>query len=564
MKNLRNLCFVLVATAAILVAGCGKKAVLPEEVKVLLADTSGKVARLGVYGDPMGLNPVEHSESEHGQLISNFVHASPLRKLADGNFVPYLFDEYYLSPGENGTVVLEAIWKKGLKWHDGSDFDPRALEFTIKAMRDPELESPYADLAKGVLSVTSIGQGQRCRIVFASDSRQYLDILCVGILPSHLLQGYPRSDVLTQASGTSEVASATATATYDLAAYADKPVGLGPYSIKARVKGSYILLEPNKYFFDAAVASRPVVLVHSSFDFQQLINDFRANKYDWINLPSMIAEQLETMKIEQVKFVRYPNPACMVWMFNSRHPALSDPRMRRALDLLIDRQKVKNQFPSDCEEMFRNPLASGSFVAESYESRFANGLKLLDEAGSTDTNNDGIREFSGNAFEISIMVNDDNLARRVIAEKMIEDLRRAGIKASIESVSWSDLVSKRLRKAEFSTALVSLQLPVSGNWVSVLHSSPSILDNLNFAGVNDPQLDKDLEILDSMILNPERQPAFERVATYLDEKMPMAFLARPFDIGLYHAESGRATAACTIWNDVMNWKLLFGPVDSKL
>lgn len=562
MKNLRNLFVVLVITSVVFAAGCGKKDALPEEIKAMLDDTSGKVARLGVYGDPMSLNPLEHSESEHGQLVNNFVHAAPLRKLADGSFVPYLFDEYYLSLGENGTVILDALWKKGLKWHDGSDFDPRALEFTIRAMQDPQLESPYADLAKGVLSVNSIGQGQRCHMVFAGNSRQYLDLLCVGILPAHLIGDYPLKAAEATASASTD--AGIATPAYNLAAFAEKPVGLGPYMIKAREKGSFIHLVPNPYFFDALVASRPAVIVRSSFDFQQLISDFRANRYDWINLPSMLAEQLETMKIEQVKFVRYPNPASMVWMFNCRHPVLSDARVRRALDLVINRQTVRNQFAADGEVLYQNPLASGSTVATDYETRFAGGIKLLDEAGLVDRNNDGLRDSASSTFEISILINDDNLTRRVVAEKMIEDLRRAGIKANVEAVSWSDFVSVRLRKAEFSTALLSLTLPAAGNWMSVLHSSPGILDNLNFAGVNDPQLDKDLELLDSMLANPEKEAALARVAAYLNENMPMAFLIKPWDVGLYHAEAGRATAPCSIWNDVLNWKLLFGTIDSKL
>ena len=65
-------------------------------------------------------------------------------------------------------------------------------------------------------------------------------------------------------------------------------------------KGSYLLLEANPNFFDDRIASRPAVLLHCSYDFQQLVSNFRQKKYDWINLPSMISEQLENMKLDQV------------------------------------------------------------------------------------------------------------------------------------------------------------------------------------------------------------------------------------------------------------------------
>lgn len=560
MNNLRNLFLICLLSAVIILSGCGSKKKLPEDIAALLADNSGRVVRLGVYGDPLSLNQLEHCESEHGQMVGNFVHAAPLRKLADGSFVPYLFSEYYLSAGENGTVVLNAVWRRGLKWHDGTDFDPRSLDYTIKMMRDPDRGSPYADLAKGVLSVSSIGQGQQCHMVFAGDSRQYLDLLCVGLLPIHKLASDSADEPPAVATGP---ASTNASGVYDLAAYADKPVGLGPYRVRSRESGLYILLEPNPDFFDDRVASRPLVLVHSVYDIQQLISDFRANKYDWVNLPSMVAGQLEAMNLEQVKFVRYPNQAEMVWMFNMKDPLTADVKVRRALDMLIDRAGIGKQFSSECEEVFSSPLASGSITAEDYSARSSAALKLLEEAGVIDANNDGRRDYQGKPFEISILINDDNLTRRVIADQMVSDLARAGITAKIEAVSWSDFVARRLRRGEFTTALLSLQLPTAGNWVSLLHSSPRVLDNLNFMGTADQQLDQALNILDSMLEMPDRDKARAAIAGYLDENRPMAFLLRPLDVGLYHAEAGRATAACQIWNDVLNWKLLFGPPESK-
>ena len=565
MKNYRIILIFVLMAALVNFPGCRRTQELPGEIAAMLDDSSGRVVRLGIYGDPLGLNPIEHLESEHGQMVSNFIHAAPLRKLADGSFVPYLFSEYYLTPGENGTVVLDAVWRRGLKWHDGTEFDPRALEFTIRMMADPKNNSPYVELAKGVLAVSSIGQGQRCHMIFAGNSRQYLDLLCVGLLPKHILDSdkpAASSDQSVTASAAGEVKNASAASVLEM--YAEKPVGLDPYMIKAREKSSYLLLEANPYFFDDRIASRPAVLIHSSYDFQQLVSNFRQKKYDWINLPSMISEQLENMKLDQVKFVKYPNQAAMVWVFNTRDASLADAIVRTALDLLVDRNRILNQFPGDGVALYSNILASGPAAPEEYSNRFASGEKMLDAAGVKDSNNDNWRDFNGSPFEIKILINDDNLSRRVIADQIVVDLGRAHIKASVEAVSWSDFVSKRLRQGEFSTALLSYQFPAGGNWVSLLHSSPKVLDNLNYAGVKDGQVDKTLEELDSMLDGVDRNQAVASLSAYLEESRPMAFLVRPMDVGLYHADAGLSTAACAIWNDVLNWKLLFGPAESQL
>lgn len=564
MKNYRIILVFALIAALVNFAGCRRSKELPDEIAAMLNDSSGKIVRLGIYGDPLGLNPIEHLESEHGQMVSNFVHAAPLRKLADGSFVPYLFSEYYLTPGDNGTVVLNAVWRRGLKWHDGTEFDPRSLELTVRMMADPKNNSPYAELAKGVLAVSSIGQGQRCHMIFAGDSRQYLDLLCVGLLPKHILEPEKTTEAAAAAVASAAGEANNASAGSVLEMYADKPVGLGPYMIKAREKGSYLLLEANPNFFDDRIASRPAVLLHCSYDFQQLVSNFRQKKYDWINLPSMISEQLENMKLDQVKFVKYPNQAAMVWVFNTRDTSLADAKVRIALDLLVDRNRILNQFPGDAVALYANILASGPAVAEEYASRFANGEKMLEAAGIKDSNNDGWRDINGNPFEIKILINDDNLSRRVIADQIVADLGRARVKAVVESVSWSDFVSKRLKQGEFSTALLSYHFPIGGNWVSLLHSSPKILDNLNYAGVKDEQIDKTLDALDSMLDGTDRNQAVASLSAHLEEQRPMAFLVRPMDVGLYHAEAGLSTAASAIWNDVLNWKLLFGPAESQL
>ena len=129
MKNSRTLVFLAVIIVALVSSGCcQKKITLPADIDALLNDNSGKIVRIGIYGDPMGLNPVAHQNVEHSRMVGSFVHASPIKKLTDGSFEPYLFDSYWLSPGENGTVILEAVWKNNLKWHDGTAFDPRGKE----------------------------------------------------------------------------------------------------------------------------------------------------------------------------------------------------------------------------------------------------------------------------------------------------------------------------------------------------------------------------------------------------------------------------------------------------
>ncbi len=556
MKFLKSLIFVTLVVSVLLSTGCGKKNQLPAEIQAIL-ENQGEWLRLGVYGDPLSLNPIAHIESEHGALVGNFVHASPLRKVEDGTFVPYLFDSYSIFPSSSGTaIILEAVWKSNLKWHDGREFDPKDLEFTFEQIKKPENSSPYAELLDGIDSVNSISR-VRTRIVFKKDSRKLLDLLTVGILPSHIIK---EQSIETARIEKADVASDS----WPL--YVEQPIGLGPYRIVAREKGRYLQLQPFADFF--AGASRTPVLLCSYFDYQQLVTDFRAKKLEWISLPSVVARQMESMKIENLFYIRYPNPACLTWVFNTRRPILADKRMRKALDLLADRKKVENEAPFTGQILYDSPLNGPPSQEQAPIDRFAAALSLLDELGWKDADADGIREKDGQKLHLSVAFNDDNLFRRAVAEKFADDCRRAGVLLDLKPVSWSDLVSGNLKKGDFDTALLSLKLPAFGNIGAFLHSQAA---ELNFSGVADTNLDSTLDQLDSMLnaadASKDRDEASLKLAevnNFLDSERPMAFLFRPLDVGIMHDGSGSAVAAAPVWNDVLNWKVLFGPKDSKL
>ncbi|MFZ5953011.1 MAG: ABC transporter substrate-binding protein [Candidatus Rifleibacteriota bacterium] len=555
MKSSKSIFIFLLISTMIFSLGCGKKDKLPAELEEVLNSGNGWL-RLGVYGDPMSLNPIAHIETEHGQMLNHFVHASPLRKLDDGSFVPYLFDSYSISEN-SGNIVLQAVWKSDLKWHDGTVFDPKDLEFTFDQIRKAENNSPYADLLKGVKSISSFGRPQQTLITFTQNSRRLLDLLTIGILPSHILKNESVDATRVEKAG-------VASESWPL--YSEQPVGLGPYRIVAREKGRYIHLAPFEGFFDTA--TRTQVLVCSYFDYQQLVTDFRAKKLDWISLPSMVAEQLETMKVDNLFFIRYPNPACMTWLFNGKKPLLADKRMRHALDLLADRKKVENENPYAGVPLFDSPFASGSGVVTETTSRFAEALNLLDSLGWKDSDGDGIRDQNGQKLELSVVFNDDNLLRRAVAERFVEDCRRAGVLLTLKPVSWSDLVSQHLKKGDFDTALVSFRFPEAGNLIDMLHSKSDSQTALNFSGLSSPDLDAVLEKLDSMLPDDEnaesRAKNLAMLQNFLREERPVAFLFKPYDVGIMHDASGSAQAASPVWNDVRNWKALFGPTDSKL
>lgn len=545
---MKKVLFCLALIGMLVVTGCGKKSV-PEKYAKLLSDNSGSIVRLGCYGPPDSVDPIKSAEYGHDQIFSNLIFASPLRKLDDGSYVPYLFESYETKLEDDGRVLLTAQWRNGLKWHDGVEFEPSEFEFTIKQMALPSKNSPFGDVARNLVDV-NCNSSCKVEMRFPSNSVKYMDMLCVGLLPGHIL-----AEGAKLASGTPEEA---------YKAFLEEPVGLGPYKLVDRYKHSYFLLEPHKFFFDGNSSSRPQVLLACTYELQQSISDFREKQLDWIDMPLMVGEQLENLGVENIIYMKYPNPAVISWIFNANNPKLKDVRVRKALNLLVPRDCAKERVGVETIELFDSlePME----LPSAGDDRFVEGIKLLDEAGIKDSNNDGIREFGNQGEKLKIIVNDDSIERRKIADKIVESLVKAGIEAEVESLPWSEFVSGRLKSGNYETAMVCYHIQNNCSLKNIFSSKkPDDADSLNFTGISDEQLDEDLAKLDSIVCDEDKVEIYKRVNKKISEFVPMAFLVRTVNLALVHSEqTGKAVAKTSFWNDIFNWKLMFGNKDSKL
>ena len=78
-------------------------------------------------------------------------------------------------------------------------------------------------------------------------------------------------------------------------------------------------------------------------------------------------------------------------------------------------------------------------------------------------------------------------------------------------------------------------------------------------------MDRNLAILDMAVTNENKAEAYKKVNEKLSELCPCAFLLRPSNLALIHGSPVQTVkSATTLWNDVFNWKLMFGKEDSKL
>jgi len=184
-------------------------------------------------------------------------------------------------------------------------------------------------------------------------------------------------------------------------------------------------------------------------------------------------------------------PAAMNGLaMNTRRPPLDDVRVRKALTLLMDRQKI-------IEQLYRNeyvPLNT-YFPGTEYENpanprNLCNpqeAFKLLEDAGWKDHDAQG-RLVKGGKPLVLQLVHDIGQERPVAVYQ--EDLRKVGITLELTAVSFETGVQLVRRDRQFDLAYRGIGFSAFPDPEQDWHSRlADVGDNNNFTGFKDPRMD---------------------------------------------------------------------------
>ncbi|MGO4666918.1 peptide ABC transporter substrate-binding protein [Bosea sp. 2RAB26] len=416
----------------------------------------GGPLKILLWQAPTLLNP--HFASGTKDQIASRVFFEPLAGWdKDGNLVPQLAAE--IPTKANGGVSAdgkEVIWKlkQGVKWHDGKPFTADDVVFTWEYAADPATAA-YTTGAYKDIKVEKI-DSHTVKIIFKDPTPFWADAF-VGvagmIIPKHHFGDYKGAK--------SREAPANL-----------KPVGTGPYKFVEFKPGDLLTGErnpdyhvKNKPHFDTlevkgggdAVSAARAVLQTGEYD------------YAWnMQVEDEILKRMETGGRGRVVVVPGGDVEFIIlnptdpWTevdgerssVKTKHPTLSDPAVRQAINLLIDRDSIQKFIYG------RGGTATASFVNEpkqfkspklKYEFSVEKANKILDDAGWK-KGADGIREKDGKklkyVFQTSI-----NAPRQKTQAIIKQACQRAGIDLELKSVTASVFFSSDVSNPDTYTKL---------------------------------------------------------------------------------------------------------------
>jgi peptide/nickel transport system substrate-binding protein len=473
-------------------------AVLPEPSAV--ASPPGPPAgtlRVHLDAEPAHLHPLMGDDASVRAITSGLVYQT-LLDCDGGTYRPLLAESWDVS--DDGMRIAVRL-RSGVRWHDKRAFGVLDVQATLEPLLKGGDETSVARADLADVSAIEIVTERTVRLVLRRPSDLVLRALCeIPMLPDHLIRGVrPESSPI-----------------------ARQPVGTGPFRFVSWERGKRIKLQRAP----EAWGPRPVGVDEIVFDLDpdavRALN--RTRRGDLDVLPRVLdvhyPEQVEPSTLHGTTALYRLSPERYSFLVaNHRHFPLSDPRFRRAIALLWDRERFAHELYKDLARPIGGPPLVTDVPAPAFDRKRATAL--LDDAGYADTNADGVRDRDGHPIRLTMLATAGSRTLTIEARAFVLEMRRAGILVDLVNADPATLLA-RLRRGEFDLAPMI--------WQGRPDEDPTALYGadgaFNYSGYRSSELDAALDDLRRAPGIAARRPVLGRIASLLAADQPVIFLYR--------------------------------------
>lgn len=361
--------------------------------------------RLAQVADVSSLDPHKVSDIYSANVIRQ-IYSNLVQVNENMEIVPDLAEKW--ENPDDLTWIFHL--RKGVKFHNGEPFTAADVKYTVERIKDPKTASPGATHLKEVASVEAVDD-HTVKIV---TKRPFAPMLMS-------LTRYETSILC-------EKAVTAAGADYGSKA----AVGTGPFMFQSWSRGDKVVLVKNPDYFRGPAVIDTVIYRGIPEDATRLV-ELESGGIDLIpgNFPYQEFANIE----KNDKYLTYKVPAMstLYMGLNTEVKPLGDKLVRQAMNYAVDKQAIVDAVYFGFAAPSRGPLSPviwGFDPArkDAYPYNPDKARELLKQAGYAD------------GFDMTIF-SDNRTERRSAAELIQAYLAEVGIRAQIELMEWSALLS---------------------------------------------------------------------------------------------------------------------------
>ncbi len=298
MKKLTKvLITVLILVLSVSLFGCNQEEVVENSRELIVLQGT----------DATTLDPAMHSDTPSGN-VGHQIFDTVLKRDVEMNIVEGIAKSWHM--------IDELSWEfsihENIKFHDGSALTTEDIKFSIERIVDPSTQSPRISHYDFIDEVSIIDE-HSFKIITKEPSPVLLSrLVALEVVPKDYVENVGNSK------------------------FASEPIGSGPFRFKSWVKDERIELVANEEYFLGApeiekVTFKPVPEAAAR------TMALQAGEADIItNLPPHNIEQIEAVgSVAEVASTRV-----IFLAFTTENEAVSDVRVRRALELAVDNESI--------------------------------------------------------------------------------------------------------------------------------------------------------------------------------------------------------------------------------
>lgn len=443
--------------------------------------------RLAISSNPRSLDPVQMTDVNSGDVGAKIY--SGLVRFDGLAVVPDLAETWTVSPdGLSWRFRL----RDGVRFHNGRTCTAEDVAWSFSRLLDTAVKSPRRWVLEAVSSIAAPSPRELV-LELKAPSAAFLALLA---MPACYV--VPREEVERHG-----------------ADYGHAAVGTGPYRLVSWEDDRRILLARNADYFGGGAEGRPAAIEVSIIpEPLTQIALLKRGRLDACEVPDVQLPALRADENWRDRILDGEQPATGYVAINTER--FPDPRIRRALNLAVDRARiiaaVRGGLATPASGPVPPSLLDAAAAAPPFPFDPTEAKRLLAEAGFRPE-------------RPLVLLRNAPRGTLEPAEAVAGYLRDCGIPVRVEAMEFSSL-SARINRGDYDLALLNwfADYPDAENFLVPLFHSRNIGGAGNRARLRDPRVDSALEALGP---GPGRPAALASAIAAVTETAPWIFLWHP-------------------------------------